>query len=110
MISSDKKYSFWTNSLEEKCVPGEERKNSEQFCNFLLIQREVFGRYIEEVGAYCLWPFLLVNLCFLLSDVQLESDEKGVYLNGVEIRFGWKVNGAVCLITIYYVRIEIAIF
>ena len=54
MISSDKKYSFWTNSLEEKCVPGEERKNSEQFCNFLLIQREVFGRYIEEVGAYCL--------------------------------------------------------
>lgn len=29
MISSDKKYSVWTNSLEGKCVPGEEGKNSD---------------------------------------------------------------------------------
>ena len=37
MTSSDKKYSFWTDSLEEKCVPGEGGKNSEQFCDFLLM-------------------------------------------------------------------------
>ena len=109
MTSSDKKYSLWTDSLAEKCVPGEGGKNSEQFCDFQLIQHEAFGRSIGELGACCLWPFLLVSLRFLLPGVHLESDEKGVHLNGLMIWFWWKVNSAVYVVTIYYVHIELAI-